>query len=151
MTEVTAITREHVQRLEDEIAQMPQVECPMRHHFAPGVYLREMTIPAGVTAVGAVHKTEHLTLIVGHCLITTDEGLKEIVGTATHLSKPGIKRACHAITETVITTVHPTTETDLDKLVEILTESKADELMGGKNNRQALINQARYAIEGETA
>ena len=37
--------RDYVQRLEDAIAQMPQAECPVRNHFAPGIYAREMTIP----------------------------------------------------------------------------------------------------------
>jgi len=144
MTGVSAVTREHVQRLEDQIAAMPQCECPVRNHFAPGVYLREMTIPAGVTAVGAVHKTEHLAIVVGHCLVTTDDGVQEIRGYAVVHAKPGIKRAAHAIADTVFTTIHATEETDLEKLCELLTHSKADELLGGKNNRQAL------AQKGET-
>jgi hypothetical protein len=52
--------RAKVEALEDEIAKLPQVDCPVRHYFAPGLYAREMTIPAGVTLTGAVHKTEHL-------------------------------------------------------------------------------------------
>lgn len=132
--------RARVERLEAILEGQPQVECPVRHHFAPGVYMREMTVPAGVIATGAVHKTEHLTIVAGHCLLTTDDGPREFVGYTTFLSKPGAKRAIQAIEETIVTTVHPTEETDLDKLCELLTESKSCELLGGPQNRQMLAN-----------
>lgn len=135
--------RQRVERLEDIIAQAPPVACPLRHHFGPGVYLREMTIPAGVTATGAVHKTEHLTIIVGHCLLTTDDGVREFCGHHTIRSKPGMKRACHALLTTTLTTIHVTDETDLEKLVELLTESKAGEMLGGSENKQLLAQKAR--------
>jgi hypothetical protein len=130
--------RERVEKLEAVLAQTPQVECPTRHHFAPGVYIREMTVPAGVIATGAVHKTEHLTILSGHCHLTTDDGVVEFIGFHTIHSKPGAKRAIYAISETKVSTVHPTEETDLDKLCEMLTESKSDELLGGPKNRQML-------------
>lgn len=130
--------RERVERLEAILEHSPQVECPLQHRFAPGVYLREMLVPAGTVATGAVHKTEHATIVVGHCILTTDEGPKEFIGYKSFVSKPGAKRAIYAIQDTIVTTVHPTDETDLDKLCELLTESKADELLGGPANRQLL-------------
>jgi hypothetical protein len=138
--------RQRVERLESVLEQYPQVECPVRHHFAPGVYAREMTIPAGVIATGAVHKTEHLSIVVGHCLLTTDEGVKEFAGYHTFVSKPGAKRALTAISETVMTTIHPSDETDLDKLCELLTESTTAQLLGGAENKQ-LLAQKRTELE----
>lgn len=138
--------RQKVEALEDAIAQLPQVECPLRHHFSPGVYVREMTVPEGITATGAVHKTEHLTIIVGHCYLTTDEGVQEFKGFHTIKSKPGAKRAIFAVTETIVTTIHPTEETDLDKLCELLTESTSAELLGGSQNKQLLIQQRKAEV-----
>lgn len=149
MSEVDIPMRERVERLESVLAKAPQVECQIRNHFAPGIYAREMTIPAGVIATGAVHKTEHLSILSqGHCLLTTDDGVQELHAPYTGLSKPGIKRAIVAMTECVFTTIHPTTETDLDKLAEELTESTAAELLGGSKNRQLLAQQAPV-IRGE--
>lgn len=129
--------REKVQRLERQVQQLPQVECQIRHHFAPGVYAREMTIPAGTVATGAVHKTEHLSILsAGHCWLTTDGGTVELHAPYIGKSQPGIKRAITTITECVLTTIHPTTTTDLDALVEELTESTAAELLGGPQNKQ---------------
>jgi len=132
--------RQKVERLERIIEQVPQVECPVVHHFADGMYAREMTIPAGVVLTGAIHRTEHLsTISKGRILVTTDEGEKEICAPHTFVSKPGAKRAGLAIEETVWTTYHATRETDLEKLVEELTESTAQELLGGPKNRQMLL------------
>lgn len=133
--------REKVLRLEEAINDQPQVDCPVRHYFAPGLYAREMTIPGGVVAVGAVHKTEHITIISkGRVQLMTEDGIKEFAAPAIIVSKAGIKRAAYAVEETVITTFHPTDETDPEKLVELLTESKASELLGGKDNKQLIQN-----------
>ncbi|MBC8642134.1 hypothetical protein IAG25_35605 [Caballeronia sp. EK] len=133
--------RERVFALEDELARLPQVECPVWHHFAPGLYARKMLIPKGVTLTGAVHKTEHLCIVSGDMTVTTDDGVKRLTDAhAILVSKPGAKRAGYAHEDTYWTTVHATDETDLDKLVEELTESKASELLGGSENKQALNN-----------
>lgn len=145
--DLTTTMRAQVERLERTIEHLPQVECPVRHHFAPGVYAREMTIPAGVIATGAVHKTEHLSILVGHCMLTTDDGPKEFSGHNTFVSKPGAKRAIVAISDVVMTTIHPTEETDLDKLCELLTEATSAELIGGEENKQMLMNKAREALK----
>lgn len=130
--------REKVQRWEDMLATLPQVFCPTLHHFGPGVYVRQMIVPAGTDAVGAVHKTEHLTVIAGHCLLTTDEGPREFIGVEVIRSAAGTKRVIRALETTVVLTIHPTEETDTDRLVELLTESKASDLLEGGNNKQAL-------------
>jgi hypothetical protein len=132
--------RQRVERLEESMRALPQVECPVRNLFAPGVYVREMTVPAGITATGAVHKTEHMTIIDGHCWLTTDDGVSEFQGRNVIVSKPGTKRATHAVTETIVTTIHPTDETDEEKLVALLTESTKSELLGGSQNLQLLAN-----------
>lgn len=142
-----ATMRERVEKLEEVVANLPQVECPVRNHFAPGVYIREMTVPADVTATGAVHKTEHLTVVVGHCFLTTDDGAQEFKGFHIVKSKPGIKRAIYAVTETKVATIHATDETDVDKLVELLTFSKSTELLGGSENRQLLAAKEREALK----
>jgi hypothetical protein len=127
--------------LEDQLNKLPQVECPVWNHFAPGLYARKMLIPKGVTLTGAIHKTEHLCVISGDITVTTDDGVKRITDAHAILtSKPGAKRAGYAHEDTYWTTVHATNETDLDKLVEELTESKQSELLGGPDNKQAIAN-----------
>lgn len=135
--EMTGTMLERVRALEAEMNRMPQVELAVWHHFAPGLYARQMLIPKGVTLTGAVHKTEHLCIVSGDITVTTDEGVRRITHAHEIISsKPGIKRAGYAHADTYWTTVHATNERDLAKLVEELTESKASELLGGADNVQ---------------
>jgi hypothetical protein len=128
---------DQVNRLEAEIARLPQKECPVWHHFAPGVYARKMLVPKGTVLTGAVHKTEHLCIVSGLIDVTTDEGVRRICDLqAVFSSKPGTKRAGYALEDTYWTTVHATDETDLDKLVIELTESTNQQLLGGVDNVQ---------------
>ena len=138
-----ATMRERVERLQALMEGLPQAECPVQHKFAPGLYMREMLVPPNVCAAGAVHKTEHLTIVVGHCWLTTEQGMQEFIGYSSFISQPGMKRAIYAIQPTIITTVHlnPTDERDLDKLVPMLVEAENAELLGGPANRQALANE----------
>jgi hypothetical protein len=117
------ISREKIIRLEQEILRMPQVETPTRHHFAPGLYAREMFIPAGTVLTGDVHKTEHMALFVGDITVWTDEGMKRITGHHTFISKAGAKRVGYAHADTWCTGFFVTTETDIDKLEEQLVEN----------------------------
>lgn len=132
-----ASMREKVDVLEQSVLHLPPVECRITNHFAPGVYAREVFLPADTLAIGAVHKTDNLIILSqGTVRYATEEGSVEISAPHTLLCKAGTKNAVHAITDAVWTNIHPTTETDLDKLAETLTESKLSELQGGTDNKQ---------------
>jgi quercetin dioxygenase-like cupin family protein len=135
--------RERVERLEAAARHVPQVECPVRHHFAPGICLREISIPAGTVVTGAVHKTENLIIVsIGRLQVVTEDGTKEVKAGDTLVCKPGMKNAVVALEDSRWTNVlhNPTNETDIDKLVEVFTESTAAELLGGPKNLQALAS-----------
>lgn len=135
------ISREKVYALEREIQKLPQVDCPIRNYFAPGMYAREMTIPAGVVVTGAVHRHEHLcTVSKGRLMVSTDEGMKEVSAPCTLVSAAGTKRVGYALEETVWTTYHVTNKTDLDDIMEEITESTNAELLGGSENVQLQMN-----------
>lgn len=136
-----AVAPDKVMVLERELNKLPQVECPVWHFFAPGLYARKMLIPAGVMLTGAVHKTEHLCIVSGDIAVTTDTGVVRMTDVHAIInSRPGVKRAGYAFADTYWTTVHATNERDLDKLVRELTESENSELLGGPDNVQATNN-----------
>lgn len=140
--------REKVERLEASMIGHEPIECPIRHIFASGIYAREMTVPAGVTLTGAVHKTCHLSILSkGRVVVATEDGVIELAAPSTLVAQPGAKRAIHALEETVWTTIHATETTDLDDLVSELTESTAAQLQGGSENRQQLEFEARQILE----
>lgn len=141
--------REKVLRLEKAMQALPQVECKVRNLFAPGMYAREITIPEGVVLTGAVHKTDNFVVLSkGRLQLVTESGPVEIAAPHTMVCKAGAKNAALALEEAVWTNFFPTTETDLEKLVEMLTESTADELLGGCKNKQLLQSGRMQELEG---
>ena len=142
--------REKAERLESALLALPQVDCPVRHYFAPGLYAREMTIPQGVTVTGAVHKTEHLIVVsMGRLRISTEGGWRDVAAGDTLTCRPGMKNAVYALEDSRWTNFLPNPEniTDTDKLTELFTEAKACELLGGADNKQLLASKAAESIE----
>lgn len=136
--------REKVLRLEEALNSQPQRDCPVRHYFAPGLYAREITIPKGVVLVGAIHKRQNLAVLsAGRLQLVTDSGTVEIAAPHTLTVSPGQKNAAVALEDAVWTNFFATDETDPDKLVELLTESKATELLGGPDNKQLIRNRLK--------
>lgn len=129
---------------------LPQVDCPVRHYFAPGLYAREMTIPAGTVVTGAVHKTENLIVVsLGRLCIVTEDGTREVQAGDTLICQAGMKNAVVALEDSRWTNflANPTNETDTDKLTEVFTHSKASELLGGSDNVQLLAQAALKKVE----
>lgn len=131
---------------------LPQVDCPVRHYFAPGVYAREITIPAGVCLIGVEHKMDNLVVLsTGRLRLSTADGPVEISAPHTLLCRAGSKNAAVALETSVWTNFfpNPDNETDVDKLVEVFTQAKASDLLGGSSNRQLAANKVAELEEKE--
>src|SRR6185312_6278354 len=87
------------------------------HHFADGVYGRELRIPAGVALIGKMHKHSTLNILAsGQLAVTTPDGPKLLDAPAIFVSPAGCKKLGVAITDCVFLNVHASHETDLEKL-----------------------------------
>lgn len=88
------------------------IDLPLKHHFAPGSYGREIFIPGGSTVIGKIHKHGHLNIISrGHGVVATEFERVEYdarTSPVTFVSLPGTKRAVVALSDTVWTTFHVT-------------------------------------------
>ena len=128
--EDAVVYRGAVTRLEAHLKSLPpdvHVDCPVVNYFAPGVYAREITIPAGTLATGKIHLTACLNIISkGRMIVATEEGQREISAPCTFISPAGTKRAGMALEDTVWTTIHPTEETDVDLILETLVRDEYD-------------------------
>lgn len=133
--------REKILQLEDEVRKQPQsvdgsfgqIHIEPVHYFAPGLYLREITIPKNVMITGHIHKTEHFCILSqGEVAVYTEDGMKRLKAPATIHCHPGIKRVLYAIETAVWTNVHhnPSDERDLDKILEIYTAKTFEEALG---------------------
>jgi quercetin dioxygenase-like cupin family protein len=108
---------ETIQRFEQCLRSLPQLEIETKHHFADGLYAREILIPAGCTLTGKIHRGEHLNFLMkGDITVWTEEGMKRLCAPAVIVSKPGTKRVGHAHEDTVWITVHASKQTSLEAL-----------------------------------
>lgn len=116
-------SKDQIERLGRAMSELPQVELKTDHHFADGMYAREVFREAGTVIVGKVHKKEHFYIIMSGCIdVTTDDGVQRIHGPSIITSKPGTQRAVVAVEDSVCCTVHRTDKLDLSEIEDELVE-----------------------------
>lgn len=98
-----------VESLTSEMLKVfPAVDFPLVHHHADGLYARELTIPMGAFAIGAVQKYPHVSVISKGEISMLNEagGITRIKAPCTMVSKPGVRKVGFAHEETVWTSIH---------------------------------------------
>jgi hypothetical protein len=111
------VKREHIFEIEKEMFKFPQIEIPVRHYFTPGIYAREITVPADALITGVIHKYPQINILSkGTIRVSIDEEIREISAPYTVISAAGIKRIAYAVTECVWTTIVHTFKTDVAKI-----------------------------------
>ena len=120
--------RNKIHRLEMAMKAIPgslgMDDIPLRHFFAPGLYAREITMPAPMLLTTLIHKTEHIAIVSkGKCTVITENGRETITAPFTMVTKPGTLRALYIHEETIWTTIHHNPENiqDLKDLQDIMT------------------------------
>lgn len=107
--------------IEAACLRLPQVDCPLEHRFAPGVYLRKITMPKGTFVIGHQHRTEHFNVILrGRATVIMDGQVHEVVAPCILKSGAGMRKALYIWEEMEWATIHPTDETDVSRLEEAL-------------------------------
>lgn len=108
---------EEIDRLEQAMLDMPQAECPVVHHFGPGIYVREVTLPAGIVAIGHAQRFEQLNIMLtGKVAMIGDDGaVKEIAAPMIFVGPPG-RKVGYVVETTTWLNVYATEERDIEKL-----------------------------------
>jgi len=112
--------------------------CPLTHFFAPGVYVRQIFVPAGTTVVTKIHRYSHVAIVAkGRVHVVTEDGTEIIEAPHTWVVNPSGKKAVYHETDTIWITVHPTEETDLAKIErDIISEDFLDDGSSGGLKRE---------------
>ena len=98
-----------------------QVECPVTHEFADGLYTRRLFIPAGTLVIGKVHTRQTMNICaMGDISILTTKGAKRFKAGDVVVSAPGIQKVGYAHEDTVWVNVWATHETDVNRLEALL-------------------------------
>lgn len=108
---------EKLELLEDHMLDLPQVECPVVHHFGPGIYIREVHLPAGIFAVGHAQRFEHLNIMLkGAVAMVGDDGQLKIIRAPTIFTGQPGRKFGYVLEDTIWQNVYATDETDIDIL-----------------------------------
>lgn len=105
---------------------------PLKHRFTPGMYVREIFMPAGSIITTQIHKTEHPFVISkGRCLVylNHEHTWKELAAPHTGITYPGTRRILFILEDTIWTTFHPTELTDLWEIEKHLSEDYINPLL----------------------
>ena len=101
----------------DTLVDAPQNPCSVIHRFGPGLYIREVRIPAGTFAIGHEQRLEHMNVFVKGAvrMLNADGTTTDMVAPMTFVGKPG--RKCGLILEDMIwQNIYATDVTDIDEL-----------------------------------
>jgi hypothetical protein len=99
------------------------VECaPLKHHFTPGLYAREIFLPGDHVLTTYIHKQTHQFVILrGRVSIYNEQGeIITVEAPYQGVTRAGTRRFIRTHEDTVWVTFHPTDLTDINELEEFL-------------------------------
>ena len=92
---------------------------PLKHTFADGIYVRQMSMNKGSVVVGAIHKHLHVWfLLTGTISVATEDTIEDYIAPCYVVSTPGTKRVIYANEDCIFVNIHknPTNSQDIDFL-----------------------------------
>jgi hypothetical protein len=106
-----------IEEVEHKLLQLPQVSCPVHHKFSPGLYIRELFMPAGTLAIGHEQNFAQFNVMLkGRVLMLNADGTtKELVAPLTFTGQQG-RKIGYVLEDMVWQNIYPTNETDVETL-----------------------------------
>lgn len=130
--------RDRITEFANKLMKMPGVtkgdnkNCPLKHSFVDGIYVREIFMPAGTVCVGKIHRHAHPNFLMRGrvTVITEDGGIEELQAPLAMISPAETQRAVYVHEDTIWITVHhnPDNEKDLEKIEDFVIAKSHDEL-----------------------
>tara|TARA_R100000541_G_scaffold12767_1_gene21269 strand:- start:523 stop:987 length:465 start_codon:yes stop_codon:yes gene_type:complete len=94
-------------------------QFPLKHSFADGIYIRQMSMKEDSVVVGAIHNHLHAWfLLTGEITVITEDKEEHFLAPCYVVSTPGVKRVIYAVKESIFVNIHknPSNTQDLDEL-----------------------------------
>jgi len=90
------------------LANFPEVKCDLVHRFTPGLYTREIFMPAGSLITSKIHNTEHPFVVSKGVVSVFTDADGEVLIKAPHcgITKPGTRRVLYVHEDCVWLTFH---------------------------------------------
>jgi hypothetical protein len=140
--EISTIQSYPLDQVKSLVIGMERVDCPVTHRFSPGIYIREIFMPAGSFIIGERHSSRHENVIRQGKAALMIAGKNQIIdSTFTFESMEGARKVLYILEDMRFMTIHAISpvlhvlaegsEEDRKKLVEhlesVLIDSDRDE------------------------
>lgn len=114
------LMRNGVAQAEVTMLAEEQAPCPVNHYFGPGIYIREVSMGAGLFAIGHKQTKEHVNIMLkGRVLMLNEDGsTAELVAPLMFTGKPGRKMG-YILEDVVWQNIYATEERDVQVLESI--------------------------------
>jgi len=123
LKDLAVASEEEIENVARSTLTMPQTEAGVVHRFGPGVYMRELQIPAGTFAIGRVHKEPHMNIVIkGKCVYYNKDGVKQEVSAPAMLTTPAGRKVGVFTEDTVWINVYATDSKDVEEIEATLFE-----------------------------
>lgn len=112
-----------IDEIQNAMCKLPQQECSVVHHFAPGLYIREVRIPADTIAIGHYQKFSHLNIFIKGIvsIVNADESITRLEAPMIFTGGPG-RKVGYIHSDVVWLNVYPTSEQDVTTLESMFIE-----------------------------
>jgi len=131
--------------VEEAMLKEQQVDAPVTHKFGPGIYIREVFLPAGIYAIGHHHNHSHMNVMLTGRIkfFGGDNEWVELEAPQTFVAPEG-RKVAFVFEDTIWQNIYATEETDVEKIeADILTKSMTFQEHQKYNNLQLTYDHAQ--------
>jgi len=112
---------------------------PLKHTFADGIYVRQMSMCKDTFVVGAIHKHLHVWfLLTGNISVVTEDKTEDYIAPCYVVAEPGTKRVIYANENSLFVNIHknPSNTQDIDVLTKEIVADTYEEYEEYINNQK---------------
>lgn len=115
MTNLDLKNQDVIDFMTNKVMDLPQADCPVAHYFSPGLYIREVTFPAGIFVIGHKQRYEQLNIFLRGkiAMFSPDGKVNEITAPMTFIGPAGAKMG-YVIETAVWQNVYPNVDDQRD-------------------------------------
>lgn len=114
-----ALANANTDDLIKSMMELEQADCPVMHHFAPGLYIREVRFPAGTVVVGHIQKFEQMNVFIqGSVQMMNEDGSSKVLTAPMTFIGPAGRKAGYVLDDVIWQNIYPNPddERNIEKL-----------------------------------
>jgi|TARA_R100001460_G_scaffold10965_1_gene25726 hypothetical protein len=103
---------------------------PLKHTFADGIYVRQMSMEEGSCVIGAIHNHLHVWFLLTGCIsVATEDVIEDYIAPCYVVATPGTKRVIYANEDSIFVNIHknPNNNKNIEELEKEIVSASYEE------------------------